>query len=92
MRGILVISLECFLRLTFPVQASILAFLRSGFRVTENEITDDDGQPRARVFKKDHDMVSMENADIILLWFWEVRDVEGIFEIIFALLYEHVRP
>jgi len=84
--------LNASLKLTFPVQASILAFLRSGFRETDNEITDDDGQPRAGAFKKDHDIVSMENADTILLSFWEVRDVEGIFEIIFWLLYKHVGP
>jgi len=67
------------------VQASILEFLRSDFREIDNEITDDDGQPRARVVKKDNDIFSMENADIILLWFWEVRDVEGILVVIFRL-------
>ena len=67
------------------MQASILEFLRSDFREIDNEITDDDGQPRARVVKKDNDIFSMENADIILLWFWEVRDVEGILVVIFRL-------
>jgi hypothetical protein len=72
------------------VQASILAFLRSGFHDTENETSDDDGQPQARVFKKDHDIVSIENADTILLWFWEGRDVERILEVIFGLWWEGV--
>ena len=53
------------------MQVSILAFLRSGFCERDNEITYDDDL-----------WISIVNADIILLWFWEGRDVEGILDII----------
>jgi len=68
------------------VQGSILAFLRWEVLEKEAQMTDDDGEDGAGEFNRGHDEISIENLDIILLWFWKVHDVEGILEIIRSFL------